>query len=88
MSYAGTDIADVASHFQEVDLQDTLVVEWREVRLGWFAFEVHTTGPGDSHVRDAQIASIASQLPELVSLQLNGNGLRPLDEEQIAAFPP
>jgi hypothetical protein len=36
----------------------------------------------------AQIASIASQLPELARLHLNGNGLRPLDEQQVAAFPP
>ena len=33
VSYAGTDIADVASHFQEVDLQDTLIVDWKEVQF-------------------------------------------------------
>lgn len=32
VSFAGADIAEVASHFQEVDLQDTLIVEWTEVR--------------------------------------------------------
>lgn len=35
-----------------------------------------------------QVAAIASQLPDLAVLHLNGNGLRPLDEQQLAAFPP